>query len=74
MMQIQLDNRGLEPPQPMVRILEALAALGEGDELVALLDREPRLLYRELERRGFQWEFNDAGEGPRIRIWREGGP
>lgn len=70
-MQLVIDNRGLEPPQPMVRILESLAALREGDELVALMDREPRLLYRELERRGFAWEFSDGEDGPRIRIWRE---
>ncbi len=74
MMQLIIDNRGLEPPQPMVRILEALAALREGDEIVALMDREPRLLYRELERRGFQWEFSDGDDGPRVRIWRETHP
>ncbi|GIW13978.1 MAG: hypothetical protein KatS3mg062_1417 [Tepidiforma sp.] len=70
MTQVILDNRGLEPPQPLVRILQALASLGAGDELVALMDREPRLLYPELERRGYAWEFSDAGDGPRIRIWR----
>jgi hypothetical protein len=30
---IRIDVRGLEPPQPMVRILEALEALGAGAEL-----------------------------------------
>jgi len=41
----------------MVRILSSIAELGAGDELVALMDREPMLLYPELERRGFAWEF-----------------
>jgi hypothetical protein len=31
MMQIQLDNRGLEPPQPMVRILARAAAAEDED-------------------------------------------
>jgi uncharacterized protein (DUF2249 family) len=74
MMQIVVDNRGLEPPQPMVRILQALGQLGPGDELVALMDREPRLLYAELERRGYTWEFTASEDGPRIRIWREPAP
>ncbi|MEZ4494995.1 MAG: DUF2249 domain-containing protein [Dehalococcoidia bacterium] len=59
MAQIQLDNRGLLPPEPMVRILEMLKDLPDGDELVALMDREPLLLYTELERRGFVWEFSE---------------
>jgi uncharacterized protein (DUF2249 family) len=54
---VHLDNRGLPPPEPMVRILGALQTLPEGDELVVLMDREPMLLYPELERRGFAWNF-----------------
>ncbi len=50
---IEIDNRGLPPPEPMVRILSALSDLPAGDEVVALMDREPFLLYPELERRGF---------------------
>lgn len=68
-----IDNRGLQPPEPMVRILEAIAALGPEDELHALMDREPLLLYAELERRGFAWEFGEAAAGPRVRIWRAAG-
>jgi uncharacterized protein (DUF2249 family) len=54
---IHLDNRGLPPPEPMVRILGALQTMLAGDELVVLMDREPMLLYPELERRGFAWNF-----------------
>ena len=59
---IQIDNLGLQPPEPMVRILAALGGLGIGDEVVALMDREPLLLYPELERRGFSWEFEEGGD------------
>lgn len=53
MANIELDNRGLQPPEPMVRILSALSELEDDSELIALMDRDPLLLYPELERRGF---------------------
>lgn len=43
----------------MVRILEALGTLPPGDELRALMDQEPMMLYRELERRAWQWRFGE---------------
>ena len=57
MADIQLDSRGLQPPEPMVKILAALRALADGDRLVVAMDREPVLLYSELERRGYAWTF-----------------
>ena len=71
MVTIQLDNRGLQPPEPMVRILAALGELGDGDEVVALMDREPMLLYRELQRRGFTWEFGGSDDGYVLTVRRE---
>jgi uncharacterized protein (DUF2249 family) len=68
----RLDNRGLQPPEPMVRILSSLQELPEGDELEALMDREPRLLYPELERRGFTWDFGPR-EGDLVLTIRRAG-
>jgi uncharacterized protein (DUF2249 family) len=51
----QLDNRDLEPPEPMVRILAAADKLGPGETLSALLRREPVFLFPQLEKRGFRW-------------------
>lgn len=70
MARITLDNRGLHPPEPMVRILEALAGLGDEDELLALMDREPMLLYPELERRGWTWEFVSNDDGHQLTVRR----
>lgn len=50
---IQLDLCGLEPPEPMERVLDALSRLQAGDEIRMLIDREPRPLYRILEQNGF---------------------
>ncbi|MDD1534812.1 MULTISPECIES: DUF2249 domain-containing protein [unclassified Bradyrhizobium] len=52
---VHLDNRDLDPPEPMVRILAALERLAPGQTLSALLSREPVFLFRELTKRGHQW-------------------
>lgn len=70
MARITIDNRGLQPPEPMVRILSALAGLGDDDELLAIMDREPMLLYPELERRGWAWEFVRKEGGHELLIRR----
>jgi len=53
---INLDACGLEPPEPMERVLEALSTLGAGDRICMLIDREPRPLYPILERNNFSYE------------------
>jgi uncharacterized protein (DUF2249 family) len=52
---VRLDNRDLDPPEPMVRILGAAEKLAPGQTLSALLRREPVFLFPHLERRGFRW-------------------
>lgn len=50
---LDLDVGGLEPPEPMVLIMEALDQIQPGQRLRVLIDREPHPLYRVLERNGF---------------------
>jgi uncharacterized protein (DUF2249 family) len=52
---VRLDNRDLDPPEPMVRILGAAEQLAPGQTLSALLRREPVFLFPHLEKRGFRW-------------------
>jgi uncharacterized protein (DUF2249 family) len=52
---VRLDNRDLEPPEPMVRILGAAEQLVPGATLSALLRREPVFLFPQLEKRGYRW-------------------
>lgn len=49
-----LDNRGLEPPQPMMRTLEALESLSHGETLSIINDRRPMFLYEQLEEQGLK--------------------
>ena len=59
---IVLDVRGLEPPEPMERTLEALAQLPRGATLVQINVRVPRFLIPKLEERGFTYEVHEQSK------------
>lgn len=63
---IDVDARGLEPPQPLVKILEALVALPEGAELRAHTERKPMHLYAQLTERGFVGTTEEQSDGSHI--------
>jgi TusA-related sulfurtransferase len=50
----RIDLRGLEPPQPLVRSLEAAGDLRAGEEIVLVTDRKPVHLLPLLVERGFE--------------------
>ncbi|WP_374681270.1 DUF2249 domain-containing protein [Accumulibacter sp.] len=60
---IILDARDLEPPEPMVRTMEALDTLAASEKLLVLLPREPYPLYRALELNGFTWKSERQADG-----------
>lgn len=65
---VQLDNRDLDPPEPMVRILAAAERLSPGQTLSALLRREPVFLFRELAKRGHQWRGGFTPKGDTYQL------
>jgi len=60
---VEVDARGLEPPQPMVKILEALSLLAAGAALRAWTDRRPLHLYPHLNERGFAATTEEQPDG-----------
>lgn len=58
---VVLDVRGLEPPEPMVRTLEALERLPADGMLIQLNVRVPQMLLPQLEQRGFEWQVHEEG-------------
>jgi uncharacterized protein (DUF2249 family) len=54
--QVMLNVRGLEPPEPLERVLDALSLLQPGQKLCMAIDREPFPLYRILEANGFAYQ------------------
>ena len=63
---IEIDARGLEPPQPLVAILEALSNLPSDGELYACTDRRPMHLYPLLEKQGLSGETLEQPDGSLI--------
>ncbi len=77
---VELDVRGLEPPRPLVAILEKLAELGPGARLRVHHHRDPVLLHEKLRPRGFAARTERRGAGdylvhiaPEWAFSREGG-
>lgn len=60
---LEVDARGLEPPQPMVKILELVATLPADTSLSARTDRRPMHLYPHLEQRGFLAATEEQSDG-----------
>ncbi|SHG22861.1 DUF2249 domain-containing protein [Ornithinibacillus halophilus] len=68
-----IDNRGLEPPQPMMRTLKALEKMNDGEKLAIINDRRPMFLYEELNDRGYLHETEPQEDGSfKITITKTG--
>jgi uncharacterized protein (DUF2249 family) len=65
---VTVDARGLEPPEPLVRILDALESLAAGARLRAITDREPCHLFGEAEQRGFRHDCTEQPDGSWITL------
>lgn len=50
-----IDARGLEPPEPFEKAMEAVADLLPGESVTLVLDRMPHPLFRVLERDGYRY-------------------
>jgi uncharacterized protein (DUF2249 family) len=72
--EVPLDVRGLEPPEPMIRTLAALEQLPANAVLVQINDRVPHFLLPLLGERGFAFTFDETARSGevRLRIWRAG--
>jgi TusA-related sulfurtransferase len=70
MNRLEVDARGLQPPGPMVRILEALTGLPANSELLARTDRRPVHLFPQLENRGFRAECSEQPDGSFLTLIR----
>ena len=67
---IDLDVRGLPPPEPMVRVLQAVADLPPVAVVHARTDRRPMHLLLQLESRGFRAECEEQPDGSFLTLIR----
>ena len=61
--EILVDARGLEPPEPMERVMQVLALLRPGQSIRLLLHREPFPLYPLLAERGYRHATQMESDG-----------
>jgi uncharacterized protein (DUF2249 family) len=67
----RLDVRGLEPPEPLELVLDALDLLAHGDHLCMRIEREPFPLYRILSNNGYAYCTSALpGLEYEVTIWR----
>lgn len=64
----RLDNRELDPPEPMVRILAATESMTSGEVLSTLLCREPIFLFPELAKRGHSSRGGFEADGTTYKV------
>lgn len=70
MSEIVVDGRGLEPPEPMEKVLAALDALQPGQRVRFLIHRQPYPLHDILRRYHYRYETTEVGDGHfEILIW-----
>jgi hypothetical protein len=65
-----MDLRGLDPPEPLLRILEALEH-GSAGPHVFLLSQEPRLIYGVLADGGWRHSTREDPEGCELTVFRD---
>ncbi|MBW8365479.1 MAG: DUF2249 domain-containing protein [Rhizobium sp.] len=61
--EILVDARELEPPEPMEKVMQALALLRPGQSIRLLLHREPFPLYPLLAERGYRHATRMEADG-----------
>lgn len=66
-------EENLEPPLPMMRVLEALASLKPGEKLLVHHVRRPVHLLARLEEEGHAYALKDLGPGKVKLLIRKGG-
>jgi uncharacterized protein (DUF2249 family) len=70
--EIDVDVRELTPPEPLERIMDALADLPAGDRLRIRHRREPHPLYGMLRNMGYRWQTTShALDDFEILVWEE---
>ncbi len=73
---VHLDVRGLECPEPLLKILGTIDSGEGGSVLVVHIDQEPIFLYPDLDERGWSHELvpmcghHDEDEGVMLRLVR----
>lgn len=69
-----IDARWLEPPEPMEKVMQALARLHPGQSIRLLLHREPFPLYALLADQGYQHATRMEADGSYVILIHPAAP
>ncbi len=70
---LTLDVRGMQPPEPIYRVLETIDDFAEGDRLTLLIDCMPQPLYRILDANGYEHRQEPGDDSLyKVTIWARG--
>jgi len=62
----------LEPPEPMVKVIEAVNNMAAHEAVLMVHRKMPRLLFSKLDELGFSHEVTEESEGLiKLLIWRD---
>lgn len=68
---ITVDCRDLLPPEPMVKVLEAVEKMGRNEAVLMMHRKKPALLLPRLKEKGLDFELTEKdSEGIELLIWR----
>ena len=68
---IELDVRGLEPPQPLLKIFAALENLKNDETIHIIHERKPVHLYPRLKDAGYKFLTEETADDLyKIKIWK----
>ena len=69
---ITIDCRELEPPEPMIKVLEAVQLMGDDEAVIMVHRKRPRLLFPRLEELSLNYEITEESDDlVKILIWRK---
>ena len=68
---ITVDCRELVPPEPMVKVLEAVEKMGKDEAVLMLHRKKPALLLPRLKEKGLEFKLTEKDdESIELFIWR----
>lgn len=68
---LTIDCYGMEPPEPMVQVLEAVAQMKPTEAVLMLHQRNPVHLFPKLEERGLEYHLEEETDGSiELLIWQ----
>ncbi|MDH3382113.1 MAG: DUF2249 domain-containing protein [Flavobacteriaceae bacterium] len=69
---ITIDCREMQPPDPLVKVLQAADVLNDDEKIIMIHRHEPCMLLKQLKERNLSYEVEKkADESVLIHIWKE---